>query len=84
MLSATIIAQFVKIWDKNSNYISKVYNIFAYKIRYFLDTCYTVVIKQSQFYAVFLSILSIQAKDYFVYNVNWNMMFAEMYSKIKI
>ena len=70
MLSTTIVAQFVKIWDKNSNYISKIYDIFDDKIRYFLDICYTVAIKQSQFHAVFSSILLGQAKDYFIYNVN--------------
>ena len=57
MLLATIVAQFVKIWDRNSNYTSKVYDILDDKIRYFLDTCYTVAIKQSQFHAVFSSIL---------------------------
>ncbi len=70
MLPATIVAQFVKIWDRNSNYTGKTYNILDDKIRYFLDKYYTVAIKQSQFYTVFSSILSGQAKDYFVYNVN--------------
>ena len=84
ILPATIVAQFVKICDKNSNYIGEAYDIFHDKIRYFLDTCYTVAIKQSQFHAVFLSILSGQAKDYFVYNVNQNITFAEMYGKMKI
>ena len=83
MLPATIVAQFVKIWDKNSNYTGEAYDILDDKIRYFLDTCYTVAIKQSQFHAVFLSILSGRAKDYFVYNVNQNLTFAEMYNQMK-
>ncbi|WP_375449258.1 hypothetical protein, partial [uncultured Nostoc sp.] len=84
ILPATIIAQFIKIWDKNSNYTGKAYDILDDKIRYFFDTCYIVAIKQSQFYAVFSSILSGQAKDYFVYNVNQNLTFAEMYTKMKM
>ena len=83
MLAATIIVQFVKIWNKNLNYIGKTYNILDTKIWYFFDKCYTVVIKQSQFYAVFSSILSSRAKNYFVYNINQNLIFAEMYTKIK-
>ena len=83
MLPATIVAQFVKIWDKNSNYTGEAYDILDDKIRYFLDTCYTVAIKQSQFHAVFSSILSSRAKDYFVYNVNRNLTFAEMYNQMK-
>ena len=83
MLPATIVAQFVKIWDKNSNYTGEAYDILDDKIRYFLDTCYTVAIKQSQFHAVFSSILSGRAKNHFVYNVNRNLTFAEMYTKIK-
>ena len=58
MLPAIIVAQFVKIWDKNLDYTGEAYDILDDKIRYFLDTCYTVAIKQSQFHAVFLSILS--------------------------
>lgn len=53
------------------------------KIRYFLNTCYTVAIKQSQFYIMFLSILLGQAKDYFIYNVNQNLMFTEIYNQMK-
>ena len=83
MLPATIVAQFVKIWDKNTNYTGEAYDIFDDKIRYFLDTCYTVAIKHSQFHAIFSSILSGRAKDYFVYNVNRNLTFAEMYTKMK-
>ena len=83
ILPATIVAQFVKIWDKNSNYTGEAYDILDDKIRYFLDTCYTVAIKQSQFYAVFSSILSGRTKDYFVYNVNQKLTFAKMYIKIK-
>ena len=37
MLSATIIAQFVKIWDKNLNYNDKVYDILDDKFWYFFD-----------------------------------------------
>ena len=70
MLSATIVAQFIKIWDKNSNYTGEAYNILDNKIWYFFDTCYIVAIKQSQFHTMFLSILLSQAKDYFIYNVN--------------
>ncbi len=84
MLPTTIIAQFVKIWDRNSNYIGKVYDILDDKIQYFLNICYTVAIKQSQFQAVYLFILSGWAKDYFVYNVNQNLTFAEMYNQIKM
>ena len=83
ILPATIVAQFVKIWDKNSNYTGEAYDILDDKIRYFLDTCYTVAIKESQFYAVFSSILSGRAKDYFVYNVNQNLTFAGMYNRMK-
>lgn len=67
MLPATIVAQFVKIWDKILNYTGEAYDILDDKIRNFLDTCYTVAIKLSQFPAVFSSILSRRAKDYFVY-----------------
>ena len=74
----------MKIWDKNSNYKGKTYKILDDKIRYFLDICYTVVIKQSQFDALFFSILSGQAKDYFVYNMNQNLTFAEMYIMMKM
>lgn len=42
-----------------------------------------IAIKQLQFHAVFLFILSGQAKDYFVYNVNRNLIFAEIYTKMK-
>ena len=54
MLQAIIIAQFVKIWDKNSNYTGKTYNILDNKIQYFLNKSCTVAIKQSQFYAVLM------------------------------
>ncbi len=84
MLPVTIVAQFVKIWDRNSNYIGETYNILDDKIRYFLDTYYIVAIKQSQFHAVFSSILSGRTKDYFVYNVNQNLTFAEMYNQMKM
>ena len=47
ILPVTILAQFIKIWDKNSNYTSKAYDILDNKIRYFLNKCYTVTIKQS-------------------------------------
>lgn len=57
MFLTTMIAQFVKIWNKNSNYIREAYNILDNKIRYFIDIYYTVTIKQSQFYAMFSSIL---------------------------
>ncbi len=80
MLSATIIAQFVKIWNRNLNSTGKTYNILDNKIWYFLDICYIVVIKQLQFHKVFLSILSGWVKDYFVHNVNRNLTFAEMYN----
>ena len=83
MLPAIIIAQFVKIWDKNSNYTGKAYNIFDNKIRYFLDTYYTVGIKQSQFNAMFSSILLGKAKNYYIYNVYRNLTFAKMYTKMK-
>ena len=45
MLPATIVAKFVKIWDKNSNYTSKAYDIFDDKIQYFLDIYYTLALK---------------------------------------
>ena len=45
MLSITIVAQFIKIWDKNSNYIGEVYDILDNKIRYLIDKCYTIAIK---------------------------------------
>lgn len=83
ILSTIIIAQFVKIWDKNLNYIGKTYDIFNDKIWYFLDLYCIIVIKQSKFHAIFSLILTDQTKDYFVYNVNWNITFAEMYTKIK-
>lgn len=83
MLPTTIVAQFVKIWDKNSNYIKETYDILDNKIGYFFNICYTVDIKQSQFYTMFSSILSGQAKDYFVYNVKQNLAFAEMYNQMK-
>ena len=69
MLPLTIVAQFVKIWDKNSNYIGEEYNTLNDKIRYFLDICCTIAIKQSQFHVVFMSYLSGRAKDYFVLQV---------------
>lgn len=47
ILSAIIIAQFVKIWEKNSNYTGEVYDILNDKILYFLDICYTIATKQS-------------------------------------
>ena len=65
------------------NYIVEIYDIFDDKIQYFFDTYYTVAIKKSQFHAVFSSILSSQAKDYFIYNVNRNLIFAEIYNQIK-
>ena len=65
------------------NYIGKAYDILDNKIRYFLNICYIVAIKESQFHAVFASILSVRAKDYFVYNVNQNLTFAEMYNQMK-
>ena len=46
ILPITIIAQFIKIWDKNSNYIGKAYDIF--------DIYYKVTIKQSQFHVLFI------------------------------
>ena len=45
MLPTTIIAKFIKIWDRNSNYTSKIYDILDDKIQYFLDIYYTVTIK---------------------------------------
>ena len=69
MLFATIVAQFVKIWDKNSNYTGGAYNILNDKIQYFLDICYIVVIKQLQFHVVFLLILSSRVKNYFVLRI---------------
>lgn len=84
MLPATIVVQFIKIWNKNLNYIDKAYDIFDDKIQYFFNICYTTVVKQYQFYIIFLSILSGQVKDYFVYNINQNMTFAKIYSKINI
>ena len=45
MLPAIIIVKFVKIWDKNSNYTGKKYNIPVNKIWYILDICYTVATK---------------------------------------
>ncbi len=84
MLPTIIVAQLVKIWDRYSNYISEAYNILDDRIRYYLDTYYIVAIKQSQFHIVFLSMLSSQTKDYFVYNINQNLKFAEIYNLMKI
>ena len=83
ILLATIIAQFIKIWDRNSNHTGEEYDILEDKIRYFFITCYTVAIKQSQFYALLLSILSDRTKDYIVYNVNRNLTFAKIYNQMK-
>ena len=69
MLLATIVAQFVKIWNKNSNYIGKAYDILDDKIQYFLKTYCTVAIQQLQFHVVFMSISSGRVKDYFVLQV---------------
>lgn len=66
------------------NYIDEVYNIFDNKIQFFLDIYYIIAIKQLQFYAVFLSILLGQAKDYFIYNINQNQIFAKIFIKKKI
>ena len=84
MLPATIVGQFVKIWNKESNYTGEPYDILDDKVRYFLDTCCTVGIGQTQFHAVFSSILSGRAKDYFVYNINRNWTFADMYNSMKM
>lgn len=51
-LPATIIAQFIKIWDQNSNYTDKIYDILNDKIQYFFDICYIVTIKQLQFHVL--------------------------------
>lgn len=83
ILTTTIVAQFVEIWDKKLNYTSKVYDILDDKIRYFFDICYIVAIKQSQFHALLSSILWGRAKDYFFYNAHRNLTFAEMYTKMK-
>ena len=83
ILPTIIVAQFVKIGDKYSNYTDNAYDILDAKISYFLDTCYTVTIKQSQFLTMFSSILSDQAKDYFVYNVNLNLTFSELDTMLK-
>lgn len=53
-------------------------------IRYFLNICCIVTIKESQFYTMLSSILSGQIKDYFVYNINQKLTFAEIYIKIMI
>ena len=58
MLLATIIVQFIKIRDKHSNYTCEVCNIFDDIIQYFLNKCYIVAIKQSQFIIIVLLILS--------------------------
>lgn len=54
MLSAIIVAQFVKIGDENSNYTDEVYNIPNDKIWYFFDTYYIVAINQPKSYTIFL------------------------------
>lgn len=70
MLLATIVAQFVKIWDENSNYNGKIYNILCNKIWYFLNIYYLIAIKQLEFYTIFIFIPLSQARDYFVSNIN--------------
>lgn len=57
ILPAIIVAQFIKIWDKSSNYTGEAYDILDNKMLYFFDIYYIVAITQSQFYAVVLSIL---------------------------
>ncbi|KAF4466699.1 hypothetical protein FALBO_6436, partial [Fusarium albosuccineum] len=79
MLPATTLAQFAKIWRKEMNYTGEVYNILNEKVRYFLNTCSNVGIKETQFHAAFNHILDGAALDYYSHEMRPAMTFAEMY-----
>ncbi|KAF4471164.1 Ribonuclease H [Fusarium albosuccineum] len=79
MLPATILTQFVKIWRKEMNYTGEAYDILDEKVRYFLNVCSNVGIKETQFHAAFTNILDKKALEYYSYHMQPNMTFAEMY-----
>ncbi|KAF4470049.1 hypothetical protein FALBO_3049, partial [Fusarium albosuccineum] len=79
MLPATILTQFVKIWRKEMNYTGEAYDILDEKIRYFLNICSTIGIKETQFHAAFTNILDKKALEYYSYYMQPDMTFAEMY-----
>ena len=76
---STIVGQFKKAWNKENNYTGEVYDILEDKFRFFLDVCYTSGIRQTQFHAVFSTILSGRAALYFLHNVPRHLTFADMY-----
>lgn len=77
-------ATFGKLWQKENNYTGDAYDILDDKIRYFLDVCRTVQIQPDQFHAVFSMILTGKAKEYFIYQVDRRLTFADMYTKMKM
>ena len=76
---STIVGQFKKAWNKENNYTGEVYDILEDKFRFFLDVCYTSGIRQTQFHAVFSTILSGRAALYFLHNVPRHWSFTDMY-----
>lgn len=62
ILTTTIIVQFIKIWDKNSNYINETYNIFDNKIRYLFDIYYIITIKQCYTMLCFLQFYQVKSR----------------------
>jgi len=84
MCPATVVAAFVKIWPRESNYTGEAYDILDDKFRRFLTTCNTVGIRETQFHAVFPSILSGDAQDYYVYSTNPELTFTEVYNNMKL
>lgn len=79
MLPATVLAQFAKLWRKEMNYTGEVYNLLDEKVRYFLNTCANIGIRESQFHAAFNYILDGAALDFYSYQMSPRMTFAEMY-----
>lgn len=75
--------QFKKMWDKSMNYSGEVYDIFDDKIRHFLNVCSLVRIRPTQFHAVIYTILTKEAKEYFLHHVSLSLTFAGMYTKLK-
>ncbi|KAI1430907.1 hypothetical protein GGR50DRAFT_700807 [Xylaria sp. CBS 124048] len=79
MCPAITVAHFMKAWNREHNYTGKLYDVLEDKFRFFLDTCYTLGIRQSQFHAVFSLTLSGRAALYFIHEIPRQWTFTDMY-----
>ena len=76
-------AHFIKMWNKELNYIGKAYDILGDKIRAFYNTCWSIGIKETQFHAVFPLILKENALEFYLDRLGPDMTFAETYRGLR-